>query len=192
MHKHRGMTEEVEEFSNATEYINTFKLTIPEELSFIEEYDWSTLGSLADRRALFDMQLVQTQSAVNHAKYLYDLTKGDMSVSVKKWMTTLLKFFDIFEVRATKYCNSSNWRENFDIEKIAETKLEPIFNSDINKALGNLKKIVAKLRVDKDSNLDIEIKKGFTPSMAMYNVMVGKHPELVKFLEYKQKNKKKV
>lgn len=181
------MIEETEEFSNATEYINTFKLTIPEELNFIEDYDWSTLGSLTDRRALFDMQLVQTQSAINHAKYLYDLTKGEMSVSVKKWMTTLLKFFDIFEVRATKYCNSSNWRENFDIDKIAETKLEPIFNSDINKALGNLKKIVAKLRVDKDSTLDIEIKKGFTPSMAMYATMMNKHPELVKFLEYKSK-----
>jgi hypothetical protein len=105
-------------------------------------------------------------------------------------MLILLKFFDAFEVRATKYCNNSNWRKNFSIEKIAETKLEPIFNSEINKALGTLKKKVAKLRVDKDSNLDIEIKKGFTPSIAMYNAMVEKHPELVKFLEFKKKKVK--
>lgn len=184
------MVETEEEFSNATEYINTFKLTIPEELNFIEEYDWSTLSSLADRRALFDMQIVQTKSAISHAEYLYNLTKGEMSPTVKKWMVTLLRFFDVFEVRATAYCNKSNWRKDFDITKIAETKLEPIFNSDINKELGTLKKKVAKLRVDKDSNLDIEIKKGFTPSIAMYKQMIEKHPELVKFLEYKQKRKK--
>ena len=186
------MTEEVEEFNNASEYINTFKLTIPEELSFIEEYDWSTLATLTDRRALFDMQLVQTQLAIGHAEQLYALTKGEMTTTVKKWMVTLLKFFDAFEVRATKYCNNSKWRENFSIEKIAETKLEPIFNSEINKALGTLKKKVAKLRVDKDSVLDIEVKKGFTPSMAMYNSMVEKHPELVKFLEFKKKKGKAV
>ena len=185
------MTEEVEEFGNASEYINTFKLTIPEELSFIKEYDWSTLGSLADRRALFDMQLVQTQSAIGHAEYLYALTKGEMGTMVKKWMATLLEFFDIFEVRATRYCNNSNWRKDFSIERIAETKLEPIFNSDINKALGTLKKKVNKLRVDRDSVLDIEVKKGFTPSIAMYHRMVEKHPEIVKFLEYKRNEKDK-
>lgn len=187
------MTEEIEEFSNASEYINTFKLTIPEELAFIEEYDWSSLDRLADRKALYDMQIVQTDSAIGHAKYLYDLTKGEMTPTVKKWMVTLLKFFDIFETRATKYCNNSNWRKGFNIEKISETKLEPVFNSEINRDLGRLKKVVAKLRVDKDSSVDIEIKKGFTPSMAMYDAMMNKHPELVKFLEYKEgvENKKR-
>lgn len=182
------MTEEEqeEEFGTATEYINTFKLTIPEDLLFIKEYDWSTLDTYANRHALFEMQSVQTVSAISHAEYLYSVTKGEMTPTVKKWMSVLLEFFDIYEKRAVRYCDNSNWRDKFDIEKIADTKTEAVFNSEVNKLLGTLKKKVTKLRIDRDSVVDVEVKKGFTPSLAMYKVMTENHPEILKFIDLKK------
>ena len=178
--------EQEEDFGTATEYINTFKLTIPEDLLFIKEYDWTTLDTYANRHALFEMQAGQTSTAISHAEYLYSISKGEMTQTVKKWMVILLEFFDIYEKRAVRYCDNSNWRDNFDIENIGDSKTEATFNTEVNKLLGSLKKKVAKLRVDKDSVIDIEVKKGFTPSLAMYNLMTEKHPEIVKFLDLKK------